>query len=158
MWFFKECDLFITTDRAGRFLHYPFFRVHVSFIIKIRGSGTGPGYPPGRVFCVAVAGNARYMSSEGILAMTGRDKFAFAAPPPPNHIGLKRGTRSYKTQVLPLEGVGWRSSSSEVLQPTAISRYVTLTQWHTDISVSVIYTSHDTGLGVHDDRPDPRCI
>ena len=57
----------MVTVRAERFLHCPFFRVHVSFIIKIRGSGTGPGYPPGRVFCVAMAGNSRYMTSEGIL-------------------------------------------------------------------------------------------
>ena len=50
--------------RAERFLHYPFFRVHGSFIIKIRGSGTGPGYPPGRVFCAAVAGHSRNMRFE----------------------------------------------------------------------------------------------
>ena len=54
-------------SRAERFLHYPFFRVHVSFIIKIRGSGTGPGYPTGPVFCAVVAGNSPYISSEGIL-------------------------------------------------------------------------------------------
>ena len=53
--------------RAERFPHYPFFRVHVSFIIKIRGSGTGPGYPTGPVFCAVVADNSRYISSEGIL-------------------------------------------------------------------------------------------
>ena len=53
--------------RAERFLHYPFFRVHVSFIIKIRGSGTGPGYPTGPVFCAVVAGYSPYISSEGIL-------------------------------------------------------------------------------------------
>ena len=64
----------VMCTRAERFLHYPFFCVHVSFIIKIRGSGTGPGYPPGRVFCAVVAGNSWYISSEGILAMTGRDK------------------------------------------------------------------------------------
>ena len=63
--------------RAERFPHYPFFRVHVSFIIKIRGSGTGPGYPTGPVFCAVVADNSRYISSEGILAMTGRDKLHF---------------------------------------------------------------------------------
>ena len=30
-----------------------------------------------------------------------------------------------------------------------------LTQWQTDISVSVMDTSHDIGLGVTDIRPDP---
>ena len=128
------CTLHCTMERergseGWAFPTLPFFRVHVSFIIKIRGSGTGPGYPTDPVFCAVVADNSWYISSEGILAMTGRDKLHFhlawarnrgwgnCCPTPhlpnptrpsslevcllPSHLGLKRGTGSYKTKVLP---------------------------------------------------------
>ena len=122
--------------------------------------------------------------SEGILAMTGRDKLHFhlacsqvkgvrqhqlLSPPAtnptrpsslgvfllPSHIGLKRRTKLGLTRPsLRKELAG----EPLVQRAYSLPSHVPLTQWQPDISVSVTDTSHETGLGVPDDRPDPRCI